>query len=163
MAPLRFYAAGKAIGGEGTVQSVSTLLTNRGWQCALDWTTVIVHKPYLDHLTANQSAAQAMKEAVASSDLVVLVPEANVFEALVEAGIAIAFGAQVAVLGAARQSIFWCLPDVHLVDGLDELALLADEIEDRRRPKERRRTSGRSEPRGNLRVYRGPDEPEPSR
>jgi hypothetical protein len=163
MKPLRFYTPGKAGSGEPTARSVVTLLTSRGWQRALDWTDIKVQKPYLDHMGANRPAAEAMKAAAAASDLVVLVPDEDVFGALIETGVAIAFGAQVAVLGASRQSIFWCLPGVHLVEDLDGMNSLVDEIEAQRSPAPPRRSPGRRGHRGNLQVYRGPEAAEASR
>ena len=128
---LRFYTPGKAATSEGTVRSVFELLAARGWECTLDWTTVPVEKPYREHLEVNRPAAEAMKAAAASSDLVVLVPDAEVFGALIEIGAALGAGAEVAVLGAGRQSVFWCLDQVHLLDDLDGLRNLAAEMEAR--------------------------------
>lgn len=126
---LRFYVAGKAGKGENDARSAANLLQRRGWHWTMDWTTAAVNKPYLSDPERNSHAARAMLDAVRTSDLVVLCADDSMFGALVEVGAALGAGAAVAVLGSCRESVFWCLPNVRLVDDLDSLDRLAAELE----------------------------------
>lgn len=123
-----FYIAAKAASAEATVTAYGTALEARGWVWTKDWTTDRIEKPYLEHRPTNAGPAQAMKAAAAGSTLIVLVPDDDLYGALLEIGIGIGAGATIAIVGDSRQSIFWCLPQVHTVDDLDDLLHLADRL-----------------------------------
>lgn len=129
--PLRFYVAGKVGGGEDMARLVADRLMARGWQWSLDWTSVPVAVPYLGHVEQNRAVAEGMRRAAASSDLVVLVAGERLLGALIEVGVALGAGADVAIFGRVRESVFWCLPEVRLLDDLEALEVLAERIEAR--------------------------------
>ena len=123
-----FYVAGRVGGGESDVQSVGAALVERGWDWSFDWTIgTPVAKPYLSHVSSNRPIATAMRDAAASSELVVLVWGDGILGALLETGVALGHLDEhriVAVIGAdARQSIFWCMDGVHVFT--DEASFLA--------------------------------------
>lgn len=120
LVPNSFYVAGRVGGGEGDVKSVGAALVARGWTWSFDWTTgTPVQKPYLDHIETNRPIATAMRDAAAASELLVLVWGDGMLGAVLETGAALGQldeNRVICVVGAdARQSIFWCMENVHFL------------------------------------------------
>lgn len=117
----RAYIAGR-LGEEREVRRLQSQLGALGYKPALDWTAMEVARPYRDHPREAWDAAARMRRAVCGSDLFVLLWAPDLLGALIECGMALGHGRRVIVVGAERESIFYSLPEVTMVDSVDGIA-----------------------------------------
>lgn len=127
-----FYVASKAGEDNSHVEQAVGALENIGLTPSFDWTQVDVKKPYRDNHETNRLIAQQMAHAVGRSEYVIFLDAPNVFGGLLELGMAISESSQslVWVVNPSRESIFWCLPYVRVVDSFDEVLTEITELEE---------------------------------
>lgn len=128
------YVAGKVGAGTDSVKHLLTQLEDMGYEVAYDWTEATgVKKPYLENALRNRPFAEKMLQGAGSSNIIILLVQDNILGALIEFGIALGnslmeanFRAFVVTEGVEtlRESIFYCLEEVTIVDTVDELLTL---------------------------------------
>ncbi len=122
------YVAGR-IGDEDRVTDFLNRLRIAGFETAVDWTAMSLRKPYLDYPHESIEAAQLMLAAATSADIFVLLWDDTLLGGLIETGAAIAMSQKnpsrrIYIVGAKRQSVFYALETVKMVDSLSDI--LAD-------------------------------------
>lgn len=128
------YVAGKVGAGTDSVKNLLTQLEDMGYEVAYDWTEATgIKKPYLKNTQRNRPFAEKMLHGAGSSNVFILLAGENILGALIEFGIALGnslmeanFRAYVVTEGVEtlRESIFYCLEEVTIVDTVDELLTL---------------------------------------
>lgn len=125
------YVAGKVGPDLLEMHMILGVLEDMGFVIAYDWTRTGdgIQKPYLDHADTNRSFAMKMRNAADICDIFVLLPTNDILDALIELGVAIGStrtrpGKIIYVVynrADLRQSIFYTLEDVVVLDSLKEL------------------------------------------
>ena len=124
------YVAGRVGDDLSEIQAVIARLENMGYVITYDWTkSEGIQKPYLVFLNSNMPYAMMMRNAADICDIFVLLPTEFILGALIELGVAIGSvrhrpGKIIYVVcdrAQLRQSIFYTLEDVVVLDTLEEL------------------------------------------
>ena len=123
---MKYFVAGK-VGFEDGVGGVITDLERMGHEVTLDWRCLNVQKPYSDNMLWNSIPAAVMREAIHNADAFILVWHADLLGGILETGMALAFGIPVFIIrpsyavGKMRDSIYWCLGSVQIVNNVEEI------------------------------------------
>jgi hypothetical protein len=125
--PRTVYVAGR-IGDEERVSTFLKKLREAGFYTRVDWTTLSVQKPYLDHPQQSAKAASKMLDAACSADIFVLLWNDSLLGGLLETGAALAMSQQlperrIYIVGTDRESVFYALPAIRMVDSLHDVLL----------------------------------------
>jgi hypothetical protein len=139
------YVAGRTSDVE-RVRRVQQMFRDQGWKIAFDWTGAEgeIRKGWgnlpgeeNDLSTTDAGRMIAHKECVActSADLIVLLwkdgdgPRTGMLGALIEVGMGIASDVDIWVVGATRDSVFFCLPSVTMLSDEYTLRALIEETD----------------------------------
>jgi hypothetical protein len=119
---VKLFVAGK-VGAEDDVSDAIASLEALGHTVPFDWRNLPVWKPYSQHKLYNTTSAQQMRRGVLESDAVVLIWHPDLLGGVVEVGMAMGASKPVYVVGHPRDSLYWCLPGVHVITQLTEIPL----------------------------------------
>lgn len=105
------------------MDTVSNTLEELGHVCTHKWWELPNPKPYSENVGTAHAMAAAMASGVEASDVFILLWEPNLYGALIEFGIRLGWSqpGRMFVVGAERESIFFQLPTVTLVNTIDDL------------------------------------------
>ena len=125
------YVAGRVGDDLSEIQAVITRIQDMNFAITYDWTRNQegIRKPYLDFAESNMPYAMKMRNAADTCDVFVLLPTTDILGALIELGVAIGSVRQrpgkiiyvVCDRAQLRQSIFYTLEEVVVLDTLEEL------------------------------------------
>ncbi len=122
---LSVYVAGKVNGAELAIGGLMKTIRDAGHRIKWDWRTIQAYKPYLDHPDHNQPIAEDMRTAIAGADRFVLLDDPELLGAHIELGMFLATHfslkecAYIMPGDNFRQSIFYTLPQVEVVETVD--------------------------------------------
>ncbi len=133
----KVYVAGKVGAGTDSVKHLLAELRNLGYEASYDWTDASgIRKPYLANVQRNRPFAEKMLQGAHDCNILILLVGDNLLGALIEFGIGLGsslsepnFRAYVVTEGVEtlRESIFYCLEEVTIVETIDRLiAMLKD-------------------------------------
>ena len=123
------YVAGKVGKDLTVVKAVNARLQDMGYAITYDLSSERgIRKPYLNHVETNRPYAMKMRNAATTCDVFVLLVGEDMLDTAIVLGIAIGTSMtypdkQVYIVSSQdmRQSIFYTLPNVHLVGTVQDL------------------------------------------